>query len=139
MLAAEVKNRLEQIPGITEVGIFNIMGQSNLEFRVDLDKCAKWGVSAADVNNLIQCAVGGKAQTAMIEGEKQFDVTLRWPEKLRDNTAAILDIPVDVGGNNVETDPVPRSPGTTVSGATILQDLEVWLKNGFPKDPTPVS
>ena len=44
---------------------------------------AKWGVSAADVNNLVQCAVGGKAQTSMIEGEKIFDVTLRWPKDRR--------------------------------------------------------
>ncbi len=68
-LAEEVQAVLDKIPGITEVGIFHIRGQSNLEFRVDLDKCARWGVSAADVNNLIQCAVGGKALTSMIEGE----------------------------------------------------------------------
>jgi cobalt-zinc-cadmium resistance protein CzcA len=111
-LAAEVKNRLEGIPGIQEVGIFNIMGQSNLEFRVDLDKCAKWGVSAADVNNLIQCAVGGKAQTSMIEGEKLFDVTLRWPKAYRSSETSILDMQVDITNNQV----VPvAGPGFTPS------------------------
>jgi cobalt-zinc-cadmium resistance protein CzcA len=111
-LAAEVKNRLEQVPGVHEVGIFNVKGQSNLEFRVDLDKCAKWGVSAADVNNLIQCAVGGQAQTTMIEGEKLFDVTLRWPHALRSSETAILDMQVDVTNNQV----VPAAgPGFTPS------------------------
>jgi cobalt-zinc-cadmium resistance protein CzcA len=111
-LATEVKNRLEQVPGIQEVGIFNIMGQSNLEFRVDLDKCAKWGVSAADVNNLIQCAVGGKAQTSMIEGEKLFDVTLRWPKAYRSSETSILDMQVDITNNQV----VPvAGPGFTPS------------------------
>jgi cobalt-zinc-cadmium resistance protein CzcA len=111
-LAAEVKNRLEQVPGIHEVGIFNIMGQSNLEFRVDLDKCAKWGVSAADVNNLIQCAVGGKAQTSMIEGERLFDVTLRWPKAYRSSETSILDMQVDITNNQV----VPvAGPGFTPS------------------------
>jgi cobalt-zinc-cadmium resistance protein CzcA len=111
-LAAEVKIRLEKIAGIQEVGIFNIMGQSNLEFRVDLDKCAKWGVSAADVNNLIQCAVGGKAQTSMVEGEKLFDVTLRWPEKYRTSETSILDMQVDITNNQV----VPvAGPGFTPS------------------------
>jgi cobalt-zinc-cadmium resistance protein CzcA len=111
-LAAEVKIRLEKVTGIQEVGIFNIMGQSNLEFRVDLDKCAKWGVSAADVNNLIQCAVGGKAQTSMIEGEKLFDVALRWPEKYRACETSILDMQVDITNNQV----VPvAGPGFTPS------------------------
>jgi cobalt-zinc-cadmium resistance protein CzcA len=112
VLAAEVKSRLERIPGIQEVGIFNIMGQSNLEFRVDLDKCAKWGVSAADVNNLIQCAVGGKAQTSMVEGEKLFDVTLRWPAAYRGSETSILDMQVDITNNQV----VPAAgPGFTPS------------------------
>jgi cobalt-zinc-cadmium resistance protein CzcA len=111
-MAAEVKNRLEQIPGIHEVGIFNIKGQSNLEFRVDLDKCAKWGVSAADVNNLVQSAVGGKALTSMIEGEKLFDVTLRWPQHQRGSETSILDMQVDITNNQV----VPAAgPGFTPS------------------------
>jgi cobalt-zinc-cadmium resistance protein CzcA len=100
-LAEQVKNRLQEVPGIQEVGIFHIKGQSNLEFRVDPDKCAKWGVSAADVNNLVQSAVGGLALTTMIEGEKLFDVTLRWPKPLRDNETSILDMQVDVTNNQV--------------------------------------
>jgi heavy metal efflux system protein len=111
-LAAQVKNRLEEVPGIHEVGIFNIRGQSNLEFRVDLDKCAKWGVSAADVTNLVQSAIGGKALTSMIEGEKLFDVTLRWPQWQRSNESSILDMQVDITNNQV----VPvTGPGFTPS------------------------
>ena len=111
-LAAQVKNRLEEVPGIHEVGIFNIRGQSNLEFRVDLDKCAKWGVSAADVNNLVQSAIGGKALTSMIEGEKLFDVTLRWPQWQRSNESSILDMQVDITNNQV----IPvTGPGFTPS------------------------
>ena len=73
------KDKLQTVPGIEDVGIFRIKGQTNLEFRVDLEKCKKWGVSAADVNNVIQTALGGKALTTMIEGEKIFDIALRWP------------------------------------------------------------
>jgi cobalt-zinc-cadmium resistance protein CzcA len=111
-LATQVKNRLEQVPGIHEVGIFSIKGQSNLEFRVDLDKCAKWGVSAADVNNLVQSAIGGKALTSMIEGEKLFDVALRWPHWQRSSESSILDMQVDITNNQV----VPvTGPGFTPS------------------------
>src|SRR5262249_44300824 len=71
-LAERVKNVLQRIPGIEDVGVFNIKGQTNLEFRVDLDRCKRWGVSAADVNNVVQTALGGKAFATMIEGEKMF-------------------------------------------------------------------
>src|SRR5262249_7788243 len=67
-LAGEVKNRLRTVRGLENVGVFSIKGQTNLEFRVDLDKCKKWGVSAADVNNVVQTALAGKAFATMIEG-----------------------------------------------------------------------
>jgi cobalt-zinc-cadmium resistance protein CzcA len=116
-LAEKAKNILEEIDGITEAGIFHIKGGTNLEFRVDLDKCARWGVSAADVNNLIQCAVGGKAQTTMIEGEKMFDVTLRWPKALRSSEVSILDMQVDITNNQVVPVTGPSAtPSPTGSG-----------------------
>ena len=108
-MAEQVASTLERVRGIKNVGVFHIMGQSNLTLPIDRDKCAHWNVTAQGVQNVIQTAVGGLACTQMIEGEKNFDVTLRWPENLRDNTAAILDIPVDVGANVVETDAGPRS------------------------------
>ena len=111
-LAGEVKQILRDIRGIEEVGIFNIKGQSNLEFRIDLDKCDRWGVAAADVNNVIQSAVGGKAMTSMIEGEKIFDVTIRWPKWQRSSEISILDIPLDITNNQVV---VASGPGTAPS------------------------
>jgi cobalt-zinc-cadmium resistance protein CzcA len=137
-LAAEVKNRLEKIPGIQEVGIFNIKGQSNLEFRVDLDKCAKWGVSAADVNNLIQCAVGGKAQTSMIEGEKLFDVTLRWPKAYRSSETSILDMQVDITNNQVVPVAGPSfTPSPTGSGVVSPSTAGSLVNTANPISNTP--
>ena len=71
----------------------------------------------ADVNNVIQTAVGGKAFTQMIEGEKIFDITLRWPERLRSNESAILDIPVDITNNTVTAGSVPAVQATPLTGA----------------------
>jgi cobalt-zinc-cadmium resistance protein CzcA len=137
-LAAETKNRLETVPGIQEVGIFNIMGQSNLEFRVDLDYCAKWGVSAADVNNLIQCAVGGKAQTQMIEGEKLFDVTLRWPEAYRSSETSILDMQVDITNNQVVPVAGPGfTPSPTGSGIAPPTTVGSLVNTANPINNTP--
>jgi cobalt-zinc-cadmium resistance protein CzcA len=100
-VADKVKNRLKDVRGVENVGVFSIMGQTNLEFRVDLQKCKRWGVSAADVNTAVQTALAGKAFTTMIEGEKLFDVSVRWPRERRGSETAILDIPVDVVNNQV--------------------------------------
>jgi cobalt-zinc-cadmium resistance protein CzcA len=116
-LAAQVKKRLQTVPGVENVGVFSIQGQTNLEFCIDKEKCKRWGVSAADVNNVVQTALGGKALTTMIEGEKMFDVTVRWPAWRRGSQTSILDIPVDVTNNQVllstgpGLNPSPRGSG----------------------------
>jgi cobalt-zinc-cadmium resistance protein CzcA len=111
-LAEDVKRVLEKIDGIENVGIFDIRGQTNLEFRVDPKKCEKWGVMVADVNNVIASALGAKALTTMIEGEKMFDVAVRWPKWRRASVTSILDIPVDIVNNQVV---MVQGPGFTPS------------------------
>jgi cobalt-zinc-cadmium resistance protein CzcA len=100
-LAEQAKNVIEKVPGIVNVGVFDIRGQANLEFRVDPAKCEKWGVQVSDVNNVIASALGGQALTTMIEGEKRFDVSIRWPQWRRRGESSILDIPVDITNNQV--------------------------------------
>src|SRR5262249_40963388 len=58
----------------------------------------------------------GKPLTQMIEGEKDWDVTVRWPARLRDNEQAILDIPVDITNNTVTPGPVPSTNPTNLTG-----------------------
>jgi cobalt-zinc-cadmium resistance protein CzcA len=100
-LAEKVRTRLQKVQGIENVGVFHIQGQTNLAFRVDLDKCKRWGVSAADVNAVVSTALGGKSFSTMIEGEKLFDIALRWPKWRRSSQTSILDIPVDITNNRV--------------------------------------
>ena len=99
--AEKVKATLQSVRGIENVGIFRIKGQANLEFTIDRNKCALWNVSVADVQEVLATAVGGKSLTQVVEGERKFDVTLRWPERLRYNEETILDIPVEVVGNHL--------------------------------------
>jgi cobalt-zinc-cadmium resistance protein CzcA len=118
-LAEKVRSRLEKVRGIGEnVGIFRIMGQSNLEFRVDRTKCERWGVAVADVNNVINSAVRGQAFTQVVEGEKLIDLTLRWPLALRQDPASILEIPVDIINNQVTAGTTPGTQQTPLTGPT---------------------
>ncbi len=101
LLAEKAKNMLQDVRGISNVGIFHVRGTSHLEFRVDPEKCQKWGVSTADVNNVVSSAVGAKAMSSMVEGEKLFDISTRWPKWRRASETSILDIPVDIINNQV--------------------------------------
>jgi cobalt-zinc-cadmium resistance protein CzcA len=118
-LADLLKAQLEGIRGIEEVGIFRIKGQPNLEFGIDRAACKRWGVSVADVETVIHSAVGGQAFSQMIEGEKTFDITLRWPQRLRGSEEAILDIPVDITNNTVTPGLVPNAPQTPLTGQAV--------------------
>jgi cobalt-zinc-cadmium resistance protein CzcA len=114
VLAAKTKEALQQVPGIENIGVFHIRGQSHLEFRVDPLKCQRWGVIASDVNNVVSSALGGQALSSMVEGEKRFDISVRWPKRLRSSETSILDIPVDILNNTL----VLRQGPTAVPSAT---------------------
>jgi cobalt-zinc-cadmium resistance protein CzcA len=118
-LAVLFKAELDKVHGIENVGIFRIKGQPNLEFTIDRKKCSFWSVSVQDVLNAIKIAVGGNAVSQMVEGEKTFDIALRWPERLRGNEQAILDVPVEVSNNTVTQGMTPSIAATPVTGAAV--------------------
>ena len=99
-LGQRVANILRTVPGIENVGVFHIVGQPNLEIEIDRQLCARHGVNVADVEQVVQAAIGGEAFTQMVEGEKLFDITLRLPPELRDDPEVINRILVDVPGGS---------------------------------------
>jgi cobalt-zinc-cadmium resistance protein CzcA len=117
-LANQVRDRLAKVRGIgpDNVGIYRIMGQSDFEMRIDLEKCKRWGVSAADVNNVINTALHGNAVNQMKEGAKSFDITLRWPLALRGDVNSILNIPVDISNNQVPPSALASLMQTYITG-----------------------
>ena len=118
-MAIAFYNKLDAIDGISDPGVFRIKGQTNLSFPIDRAKCALWNVRVSEIEDVIQTAVGGKPFSQMIEGEKTFDITLRWPEKLRQSMDYILDIPVDVMKNRITPSNVASLPGTPLTGSSV--------------------
>ncbi len=114
--AERVAEALRGVDGMKDVGVFRILGQSNLALRPDAQLCSRWNVALADVQDVINTSVGGKGFTQMIEGERSFDITVRWPERLRCDIDKILDIPVEVSKHNVAASTAPGLPGTWLSG-----------------------
>ncbi len=91
-LANQISDVMQSVKGVTDVGVFRIGGQPSLLIRIDRAKAARYGVAAADVNATIQAAVGGAALTQVIEGDRRFDLTVRFPERFRNGPDAIRSI-----------------------------------------------
>jgi cobalt-zinc-cadmium resistance protein CzcA len=98
MLGQRVAGVLKTVPGIANVGVFHLVGQPNLVIRIDREACARYGINVADVEAVAEVAIGGRAFTQMVEGEKLYDIVLRLPEHLRSDPTTIARIPVDVPG-----------------------------------------
>ena len=87
--ALDIKRRLAQVPGFTELTVVRELGQPSLLVAVDRDKIARYGVNVADVEAVVQAAVGGQAATQVIQGEKLFDLVVRMRPEFRENAQQI--------------------------------------------------
>ncbi|UAY52325.1 efflux RND transporter permease subunit [Ferruginibacter albus] len=93
-LAEKVKQQMANVRGVDDLGILRNLGQP--EFRIELDqqKMALYGVSTADAQAVIEMAIGGKAATQLYEGEKRFDVRVRYAKDFRDTEDKIKQLMV---------------------------------------------
>jgi cobalt-zinc-cadmium resistance protein CzcA len=82
------------VRGFRDVKIDRVGGQQYLNISIDRQKIARYGLNAADVNDVIETAIAGKAATEVYEGERRFNAVVRLPESLRDNVGDIRQIMV---------------------------------------------
>ena len=95
-IANEVLKQMEQVQGVTDLGVFRVLGQPNLNIRIDRKKAARYGLNVGDVNAVVQAALGGTTATTLLEGDRQFSVTVRLAAKYRDSLQAVQSIKVGV-------------------------------------------
>jgi cobalt-zinc-cadmium resistance protein CzcA len=83
--AVEIKNVLGQTPGFSELTVVRELGQPSLIIEADRQKIARYGINVADVEAVVQAAIGGQAATQVIQGEKLFDLVVRMEPQYRSN------------------------------------------------------
>jgi cobalt-zinc-cadmium resistance protein CzcA len=114
-LAEQVRDEMSRIRGITDLGIFPVLGQPNLDIRIDRAKAARYGLNTADINAVIQAAMGGTSATTVLEGDRQFDITVRYPPQYRGGIAAICDIRVPAHSGDGANAYIPLSELAAIS------------------------
>ncbi len=92
--AEEVAALMQQIKGVKDIKVEQIAGQPYLIIDIERQKIARYGINVADVQEIIATAIGGKVATHVYEGERRFELTLRYPEPQRNSIGTIGEIRV---------------------------------------------
>jgi len=102
-LADQVLHEMNQIKGVSDLGVFRVLGQPNLNIKVNREAAARYGLNVGDVNTVVQAALGGTQATTVLEGDRQFALTVRLSPEYRASLDAIRNVKVAYqtpGGGN---------------------------------------
>jgi len=114
-LADEIRDQMSQVRGVADLGIFPVLGQPNLNIRVDREKAARYGLNSGDVNSVIQAAMGGAVATSVLEGDRQFDLVVRYTPEYRDSIEKIRNIKVAYQTSSGRNAYIPLSELATIT------------------------
>ncbi len=93
-IAEEIRDQMAQVRGVADLGIFPVLGQPNLNIKVDRAKAARYGLNSGDINTVVQAAMGGAVATSVLEGDRQFDLVVRYTPEYRNSIDKIREIKV---------------------------------------------
>ncbi len=79
----EIVRVMKRIRGVEDLGLFRVVGQPNLNLVVNRAKADRFGINVADVQDAIETAVGGKAVSQVLQGERRYDLVVRYQEPYR--------------------------------------------------------
>ena len=93
-LADQIVDVMSHVPGVADLGLIRSLGQPDVRIVVDRAACARYGLNSGDVDAVIQAAIGGQAVTQVYEGEKHFDLAVRFLPAFRSTLESIREITV---------------------------------------------
>jgi cobalt-zinc-cadmium resistance protein CzcA len=159
----EIMAAMRSVPGVADLGLFRVLGQPNVDIKVNRAKADRYGINVADVQDAIQTAVGGNPVSQILIGEERFDLVPRYQEQYRESLddiakirllaptgervslGELCDITVDNGasmiyreGNQryiaIKYSVRGRDLGSTVEQAMAKVNREVKLPQGYTLD-----
>ena len=85
---------MDKVRGVEDLGIFRLLGQPNLNIRIDREKAARYGLNTGDIDTVVQAALGGTIATTVLEGDRQFSLAVRLDPEFRDSIDEISTVKV---------------------------------------------
>ena len=99
-LATKVQHVMSGVRGVTDLGIFRVLGQPNLNISADRERAARYGLNPGDINTFVQTAFGGSVATTVFEADRQYGVTVRAAPKFRDSIDAVKNAKINMNTPN---------------------------------------
>ena len=90
--AEEIAKTMGKVKGVADLRVEQVSGQPYLTVTIDRNAIARYGINAQDINEIVETAIGGKAATEVLEGDRRFEAVLRFPEGRRDSVETIGNI-----------------------------------------------
>lgn len=90
--AEAVARVLTKVRGAADINVEKVSGLAYLQIEIDRDKLARYGINVADVQEVVETAIGGKEATKIYEGQKAFGLAVRFPEAARNDVSPIRQI-----------------------------------------------
>ena len=119
-LAKRIADVLNTVPGVQDVKVEEISGQPLMNIQVDRDAIGRYGLSMADVQDVISTAVGGRETGQVFEGDRRFALVVRLPEEVRENLHKLESLPIPLPKPEGNPDPArlgALAGGTGLGGA----------------------
>ncbi|MFT0876036.1 CusA/CzcA family heavy metal efflux RND transporter [Rhodopseudomonas sp. G2_2311] len=114
-LAGQVVQEMAKVRGVADLGVFHLLGQPNLNIKVDRERAARYGLNTGDVNSVIQAAVGGSIATTVLEADRQFGVAVRLDPKFRESVDAVRELKIAYATPSGVNAYIPLSEVATIS------------------------
>jgi cobalt-zinc-cadmium resistance protein CzcA len=92
--AKKIVEVMSTVRGVADLGLIPTLGEPNVKITPDRKACARYGLNSGDVTNVVAAAIGGAAVTQVLEGDRQFDLTVRWLPQYRRTVEQIREIPI---------------------------------------------
>jgi heavy metal efflux system protein len=124
--ADKIKDIMATVPGITDLAVFNSLGQPTVKIDIDRAKAARYGLAPGDINATVQAAIGGQAAGNLYEqgSDRNFPIVVRLAPKYRQSLDAIRRITIGAqnpSGNGIVQIPLSEvAKVELVSGASFI-------------------
>jgi heavy metal efflux system protein len=123
--ADRIAAALSGIAGARDVKVEQVSGMAEVEVRLDRRAMARWGLSVGDVNELLEAAFAGRVVSSFVEGERRFDVVVRFPEEERRDAAAMEQLLVPTPGGQ-------RVPLGQIASVRVVEGpMQISRENGM--------
>jgi cobalt-zinc-cadmium resistance protein CzcA len=102
-VASQVQSVIQAVPGAADVKTEQVAGLPVLTIKLNRSALSRYGINAADVQEIVEVAVGGKEAGTVFEGDRRFDLVVRLPESLRMDTEVIGSLPIPLPAADEQT------------------------------------